>query len=112
MVDLKKVTIFFVAFVLLFILTSCEEPGIKETPNDEQPIDVGYNYDYSSLGILSYMSTSLLDEKIEREPEVSMGLTNLSVNHSIRQIDTETQTSIESRLDEITIYIDKLKSNR
>lgn len=95
---MKKLVVLTISLLGMFILTACENT-VEETP-------INVMNDKSTLGILSYVSTSFLDEIIVVNSVASRGITQLSFIQEVKS----PATSIEDRLDLINIYVDKLKS--
>ena len=84
------------SLVLMILLVALTVPFAMKLDNSFVPVDA--NIDEELLSTLAYVSTSMLNEEIA-----------LSNTYNITFLADEDETLIESELDDINIYFDKLK---
>lgn len=90
---MKKIMLFIVAITTALVLSGC---GQIQSLVDTQVSSA------NSLATLSYVSTSMIDTSVEDDSVVS-GFRYMS------EEETEDETEFESEIDEVNVYLDKLK---
>lgn len=86
--------------VIAFTIAGCESPQ-----RNEPEVIIR---DDNQLGMLAYISTALLEERVEENIVSNSYLTQLSMFNNGKKNDSE--TDLEDELDRINVYVDKLKS--
>lgn len=94
---MKKLLILVTTLLIALTLSGCDTAAETNMMSSK-----------NALSVLSYISASFLDENVESNETVSMGSINLSVNTEENSM--EPQTEIEDELEQVNIYMDKLKS--
>lgn len=94
---MKKFYIASVALLLLLTLAGCSNLGLNDSSDQGSKLS-----SQQALSSLAYLSASMLSVEASSEDNVSREFVFLS-NHS------ETSTEIEQELEDVNIYLDKLK---
>ena len=98
---MKKTLILVTLLITAFTLTGCTEA---------QQQQLKMMTSENTLSALAYISTSFLDEQVEVSPELNGGILRLSNTDTGTDTDTSPTTEVEEELDQVNIYLDKLKS--
>lgn len=94
---MKKILFLGIAVLFAFTLSGCTDGALDN--NELLAVDLGSE---ESLATLSYLSTGFLD--FSTEPVVASNIAFLSAREE------EPETVIEGELDEVNVYIDRLKA--
>ena len=90
---MKKIMLFVVAILTIVVVSGCSQiQSIVKTQLSSA----------SSLATLSYVSSSFLDTNVGEEPTAASF-------YQLNDENLDTETELDSELDEVNIYLDKLK---
>ena len=99
---MKKIILIVTLLLVTISLSACETTEMEEP---DVVVDNG-----EVLGILSYISTSFLYEKTNEDVAINADFTTIDFNLYDKLVKPETEQEIELDLDQVNIYVDKLKS--